>query len=321
LPLIPARLPFGHCQPDLEIGLAFSPENVISGIKPKRGLAHSQAQTSPCGISKRDRRPIGKSDGEEEGTNANVPQITSCFNDYTARGRAMSNKAIKLARAVRTVRAGARQQLMLLADHANEDFEAWPSQQKLADDQGVSLDTVQRRNAELEVAGLITRRSRYPNGKKGRLPDGYKLNRHNMELAAEHGSTPQDAAEQVSTPQNAAKMSRGLHRNLPGSTPQSCGVHKEPSLEPSGAYSGKGKCMSLLRFRLARMDPEIPLGRRLDQATKFGLPSYSAWQRYFEDRGWPWTVTTHPQDPTRAGWFFDSELPPAVIAAAAWAGW
>jgi DNA-binding transcriptional MocR family regulator len=162
----------------------------------------------------------------------------------------MSNEAIKLARAVKTVKGGAKHQLLLLADHANKDWECWPSQQTLANDQGVSLDTVQRRNAELEKAELITRSSRYPKAKPGRLNDRYALNRKAMELAAE-GSTPQNAA-------------KGLHRNLPESTPQSCGLHKdEPSLEPSDCLPG------------SVTDDSLVTGQTNDHAT--GQPDDDAW--------------------------------------------
>jgi hypothetical protein len=100
----------------------------------------------------------------------------------------MSNEAITLARKVRGISSGARHQLLLLADHANKDWRCWPSQRSIADDQGVTIKTVQRNNERLERAGLITRQRRgKPGG--GRFTDRYQLNRNAMELAAK----PQEA--------------------------------------------------------------------------------------------------------------------------------
>jgi hypothetical protein len=105
----------------------------------------------------------------------------------------MSIPAINLARRLPPgiVSRGARHQLLLLADHADAEFCCWPGQQRLADDQDVSLDTVQRRNGELERVGLITRERR---GRKdgGRRSDLYRLH---LDAAQCHGGvTPQNAA-------------------------------------------------------------------------------------------------------------------------------
>jgi hypothetical protein len=117
----------------------------------------------------------------------------------------MSNKAISLARKVRGISSGAMHQLLLLADHADDQFRCWPSQQTLADDQGVSVDTVQRRNAELETAGILKQRRR------GNKRGGRASNIYTLILNAKGRVKPQ-------------------HSGLTGEVkPQSCGLYKEPS--------------------------------------------------------------------------------------------
>ncbi len=45
-------------------------------------------------------------------------------------------------------------------------------------------------------------------------------------------------------------------------------------------------------------------------------PQWHAWQRYGKAKGWGSAITTHPADPSRAGWWFESEVPPLVTATA-----
>lgn len=57
--------------------------------------------------------------------------------------------------------------LVVLANYADEDYSCYPSQQKIADRIGASVETVRRAIKELEASGLIRREKRYRD-------DGYR---------------------------------------------------------------------------------------------------------------------------------------------------
>lgn len=69
----------------------------------------------------------------------------------------MSSIAVAWARKQKTGSGNAKVLLLLLADHASTRGECWPSQRLLSDQAEQSVDTVQRRLAELERRGLIYR--------------------------------------------------------------------------------------------------------------------------------------------------------------------
>jgi predicted DNA-binding transcriptional regulator AlpA len=86
----------------------------------------------------------------------------------------MSWQATSWARRRKTGSASAKCVLLLLAEHANEDGECWPSQRKLAEDSEQSVDTVQRRLRTLEEKGLIKKIERLRSGGRW-VPLRYRL--------------------------------------------------------------------------------------------------------------------------------------------------
>lgn len=69
---------------------------------------------------------------------------------------------------------GAVRQFGILARHANADDKAWPSRRKLAERQGVSVKTVDRRNDELLAAGAIEIGARF-DGDGDRTSNEYRV--------------------------------------------------------------------------------------------------------------------------------------------------
>lgn len=86
----------------------------------------------------------------------------------------MSWEAFKWARSVETGSASAKSILLALAHYADRKGHCFPSQERIADDTEMSVDTVQRRSRVLENKGIINRIKRKRSG--GRWSYGYELN-------------------------------------------------------------------------------------------------------------------------------------------------
>jgi hypothetical protein len=133
----------------------------------------------------------------------------------------MSNTAIRWAWSTKTRSRGSKCTLVCLADHANKAGRCWPSQKRMSDMTGASVDTIQRDLREFIASGLIKAGLR--NTGNGRKSSVYTL------LMPGVNEQPQ-----------TAKVRSGLDRKSGEPKPQnrhpkpqSCGLdNKNPQLEP-----------------------------------------------------------------------------------------
>jgi hypothetical protein len=110
----------------------------------------------------------------------------------------MSVQAITWALSVRAGSPGAKAVLLALANYANEFAVCWPSQERLAEETDQSVDSVQRRLKELEIARLISRQERgLRNGRRALTVYSCLM----PGVAGSHATTPQPAAPQSAAPQ------------------------------------------------------------------------------------------------------------------------
>lgn len=116
--------------------------------------------------------------------------------------------------------------LLILANYADEHGICWPSQETLASNTGMSLDTVQRQTKKLQEAGFLTI-SRPPK-RRGQWQTFV------YQLCIATSARPQNAARsEPATPQNAARPGRNQNGNQAA---QLCGLNlQEPPREPSRA--------------------------------------------------------------------------------------
>ena len=139
----------------------------------------------------------------------------------------MSWRATAWAVKQKTGNPGAKVTLLALANCANADGLAWPSQQTLAGDTEQSIDTVQRQLRALEASGFISIERKRDRGRWPKLV--YRLN-----LKA-NWTKPQNAVG--TRPQNAARTMphQARHHAAPGpsTVPHSCAALTliEPSNE------------------------------------------------------------------------------------------
>lgn len=143
----------------------------------------------------------------------------------------MSNAAVGWALSQCIADATTKLLLIALADFANDEHACWPSQARLSEIVGCSVDTVQRHAKRLESDGYMKRERRaLANG--NRTTDRYVLNvdvQGRKKRSRATRTTPQDAAS--STPQNAALMTP--HMDAASSTPQMRAVGKRTTkVEP-----------------------------------------------------------------------------------------
>jgi hypothetical protein len=135
----------------------------------------------------------------------------------------MSVQAITWAISVSTGKVGKKCLLITLANYADERGQCWPSQERLARDTDQSVDTVQRRLAELEKDGLITRQRR------SRVTGQRASDLYTLRMGKE--PKPQSAMWALDDGGNGGDQ----NRTTPEPKPRLCGLEIEPSLEPSGS--------------------------------------------------------------------------------------
>lgn len=153
----------------------------------------------------------------------------------------MSVRALTWALDQRTGSPTAKAILMVLADHANEEGECWPSIDRIAHLAETTRRTVQRHLQDLEDKRLVFRSERKrSNGSRG--TDMYRLavaiEIGVPEPAKDAPIKPEGVGRQIDTPNGGGvsdSQNRGDTHDQSGVTPMSPPI--EPSLEPSKEVS------------------------------------------------------------------------------------
>lgn len=96
--------------------------------------------------------------------------------------------------------------LVLLADHADELWSCFPSQERLARDSAQTERSVRRHLARLEELGLITVEARYGEG-RGRVGSRYRLHEKALQALAARGPEPESANREIARPDNLSGKS------------------------------------------------------------------------------------------------------------------
>jgi hypothetical protein len=144
----------------------------------------------------------------------------------------VSVKAMTWAFVQKTGSPSAKSVLLALADYADEYGWCWPSQRTIADRSEQSIDSVQRRLADLERSGFISRQMRKrTNG--GRTTDGYTLLMNSMRKHGRDSPTSDCCAPHSNDAVPPAADCGAPHSH--GAVPPAAAVREpiEPSLEPS----------------------------------------------------------------------------------------
>ena len=96
--------------------------------------------------------------------------------------------------------------LVLLADHADELWSCFPSQERLARDSAQTERSVRRHLARLEELGLITVEARYGEG-RGRVGSRYRLHEKALQALAARGAEPESANREITRADNLSAKS------------------------------------------------------------------------------------------------------------------
>src|SRR5829696_2262427 len=151
----------------------------------------------------------------------------------------MSWEATAWAKKQRTGSPARKAVLLVIADYASHEGEAWPGRELIADDTEQSVDSVDRHLRALEEMGLLTVERKRENGRQA--PNVYRLN---IDLDAAHKHLRGNRFRPKTEPQIAARSPEPQSpepqpisgpqtepQTGPQTGPQLCGPNKEP-LEP-----------------------------------------------------------------------------------------
>ena len=154
--------------------------------------------------------------------------------------------------------------LLVLANYADADGICWPSQETLAEDTGMSVDTVQRQSKKLVADGFlsITR----PPKRRGQWQTfNYQLS------VSSKPSAPQNAARTTtaSMQEETTPVSSGSYCGLaephplrnPNRTAMRLNPSKEPSIEPSHLRTSANAGERLLTFQKNQEATEVTQNR------------------------------------------------------------
>jgi len=167
--------------------------------------------------------------------------------------------------------------LLVLANYADADGICWPSQETLAEDTGLSLDTVQRQTKRLSADGFLS--IERPPKRRGQWQTFvYRLSMSDQPARPQNAARPEHAAEalQDRAPHAAGGASSQLPpagsggncgparphpAREPGRTAMRLKPSIEPSIEPSRAKTSSNVAERLLAFQGKREPIEVAQNR------------------------------------------------------------
>ena len=156
----------------------------------------------------------------------------------------MSNAAIRWAWSIETRSRGSKCTLVCLADHANKAGQCWPSQKRMAEMTGASVDTIQRDLREFVDSGLIAIELR--NSGSGRRSSVYTLLMPGVVSASSpNRSLAVSAKPQIGLAQTAKSVPQTAIVRLGNKNPHLEPLKREapsaPSLSPKDCNLRSGK--------------------------------------------------------------------------------
>lgn len=220
----------------------------------------------------------------------------------------MSVEAIAWALKIKAGSPSAKVVLLCLANYADRKGRCWPSQASLAVQTEQSVDTVQRRLAELEDLGILTKVQR--EGQNGRSGGKYfyllsiPIDAEDEEI--DETTTPQYAAwSNSTTPQldlNHTAKSSKPHRNCAAQTVILNPSDSEPSIYPSTrAENSKRKAGSPLPENWEPSEKHRALWG--DLARKFGFQFLEEDVQFYATEMQDWaTANAHAKVTKKSNW-------------------